>query len=101
MGRNEPWSMNLLYERDLVDLAQSGLSLLDLEQRRLAQEGHAFLVRGLLDLRGGTTVENHGSNTIRKVEKFRDCRAAVETRAVALQAARALVKHLPAEICRI
>src|SRR5215210_3038395 len=82
----------LLDERHLVDLAQRRLSFRHFQQGRLAKEGHALLVRGLLDLRGGTAVEDHGSNTIREVEKFRDRGAAVETGAVAFETARALVE---------
>src|SRR5687767_12041262 len=93
--------LSLFDERDFVDLPQRGLSLLDLQQRRLAKEGHPLLVRGLLDLRSGTAIENHGPNTIGEVEKFRDRGPAVKAGAVALQAARSLVEGRAAEIGRI
>src|SRR5688572_20337738 len=100
-GKERDINDDLLDERDLVDLAQSGLSLLHLQQRRFAEEGHAFLVGGFLDLRGRTTIENHGSNTIRKVEKFRDRSTAVKSGAVAFDTPRSFVERPAAELCQI
>src|SRR5688572_29741929 len=92
---------SLLNKGDLVDLAQRRRSFHHFQQGRLAEEGHALLVRGFLDLRGGTAIEDHGSNTIREVEKFRNRGTAMETGAVALETARALVERLAAVVGRI
>src|SRR5437762_4362760 len=88
----------LLHERNLIDFTKGGRALHHLQQRRLAQEVHPFLFRGLLDLRGGTAVENHAANTIGEIEKFRDGGAAVESGAVAVDAAGALPELLAAVV---
>src|SRR3954471_11967755 len=90
-----------LHEGDLVDLAQRGLSVHHFPERRFAEEQHSFFFRSFLDFRGRTAVENHGSNTVGKVEKFRDRGAAVEACSVAVDATGAFRKLPSAELLRI
>src|SRR5213596_3415419 len=85
----------------LVDFAERGAPFLHFLQRRLAQEGHSFLVRRLLDLRSRAAVENHAANAIGEVEKFGDRGAAMEAGAVALQTARPLLEDGVAVFGRI
>src|SRR5438874_2220178 len=91
----------LLDKRHLINLAKGGRPLHHLQQRRLAQEVHPFLFGGLLDLRGGTAVENHAANTIREIEKFRDGGATVESGAVAVDAAGPFPERLAAVVARV
>src|ERR1041385_5216779 len=88
-------------ERDLINLPQGRRSFHHFLQRRLAQEGHPFLFRGLLDLRRRAAIENHGADVIGEIEQLGDGLPSVEAGAVALQAARAFVELLSAEAARI
>src|SRR5437764_5220318 len=90
-----------LHEGDLVDLAQRGLTRHHFPERRFAEEQHSLFFCSFLDLRGRTPVENHGADTVGEVEKFRDRGAAVETRSVAVDAARAFPELRAAELLRI
>src|SRR6266508_4871688 len=76
-----------LHKCDLVNFSQRRSSFRYLLQRRLSQYGHSFFFRRFFDFRSGTAVEDHAANTIGEIEKFRDRRTAVESGAVALQAA--------------
>src|SRR5712692_5987372 len=87
---------SLLHERNLIDLTKRGASFHHFLQCRFSQEGHPLFFRRFLDLRRRAPIENHSANTIGEVEKFRDGRAAVESRSIALQAARALGEKLVA-----
>src|SRR5690242_10041656 len=87
-----------LHEGDLVDLAQRGLSRHHFPERRFAEEQHSFFFCSFLDLRGGPPVENHGSDTVGEVEKFRDRGAAVKTGAVAIDAPCAFPELRAAEL---
>src|SRR5688500_8158195 len=91
-GGSEVAMLFLLDERDLVDLAQRRLSFRHFEECRLAEEGHALFLGGAFDFCSGAPVENHPSNTVGEVEKFRDGGATVKAGAVALEAARAFVE---------
>src|SRR5258708_1795988 len=82
------------HEGDLVDLTQRGLSCDHFLEGRFAEEHHSLFFRCFFDLRSGTSVENHGSNTIGEVEKFRDRSPSVKTGAVAVDAAGAFLEHL-------
>src|SRR6266705_3312815 len=93
--------MSLLNEGHLIDLSQRGSPFVDFLQGRLAQEGHPFLFGGFLDLGSRASIENHAANTIGEVEKFRDRRAAVETGAVAFEAASSLPERVVAIDSRI
>src|SRR5947199_4558607 len=90
-----------LHEGDLVDLAQRGLSRHHFPERRFAEEQHSFFLCSFLDFRGRTAVENHGSDTVREVEKFRNRGAAVEPGAIAVDAAGAFPELRAAELLRI
>src|SRR6266511_4215476 len=76
-----------LHKCDLIDFSQSVSPFHYFLQRRLAQEGHSFFFRRFFDFRSGTAVEDHAANTMGEIEKFLDRRTAVESGAVALQAA--------------
>src|SRR5438094_9809880 len=89
--------MSLFNESNLIDLAQRRPPFHDFLQRRLAQKGHAFVFRGLLDFGSGTSIENHAANTIGQVEKVRDRQAAVETSAVASETSGASPEGLAAK----
>src|SRR5204863_9486993 len=91
----------LLDKRHLIDLSQRRLPLHHLEKGRLAKECHSFFLRCLLDLRCGPAVENHASNTIGEIEKFRDRGASVEAGAVALQATAAFEERAALVVGRI
>src|SRR3954453_8127698 len=90
-----------LHEGDLVDLAQRGLSRHHFPERRFAEEQHSFFFCSFLDFRGRTAVENHGSDTVGEVEKFRDRGATMEAGAVAVDAAGAFPEFRAAELLRI
>ena len=91
MGTNAPYhstKVTLLISRNVV------CPVHHFPERRFAEEQHSFFFRGFLDLRGRAAVENHGSDTVGEVEKFRDRGAAVEAGAVALEAARSFAELL-------
>src|SRR3954452_22273553 len=90
-----------LHEGDLVDLAQRGLSRHHFPERRFAEEQHSFFFCSFLDFRGRTAVENHGSDTVGEVEKFRDRGAAMKAGAVAVDAAGAFPELRAAELFRV
>src|SRR4029450_6059553 len=74
----ESTNPQLLHEGDLVDLTQRRDAREHLLERRVAQERHAFLARGLLDLGRGAALEDQLADAVRHVEQLRDRGAAVE-----------------------
>src|SRR6202030_527534 len=82
----------LLNESHLIDFFQRSDAFADLVQTALAQRDHAFFAGDAFDLGCGPAINNHLADTIGEVQELADGRAAVESRAGALQAAGAFHK---------
>src|SRR6266852_3199563 len=98
-----PWRMLLasLTEGHLVDLFERRDAFPHLGESRVAQEGHALIPRGALNLRSRPPANDHFADAVGKVQQFRYGAASTETRARALQAAGAFGKLHPGPQIRI
>src|SRR5215813_3781908 len=83
-----------LNERHLVDLPERRGPREDLLERGVAEEGHALLARGLLDLRRRAALEDHLADPIGHVEELGHRGPAEEAGLAALRAAHGLVESL-------
>src|SRR3989304_8411589 len=60
---------NRFYEGDFVDLFEGGQTGERLRERRLAQEDHALLLGGALDVGAGTPVNEHLPDMVGEVQE--------------------------------